>query len=254
MRAQLRPNAFLRMIENRFVSGEDRFVDPAWWDACIDSSLATIFREQGLPVWIGIDASVKHDTTAIVVVTWDRARNKVRLVAHKVFQPTPAAPLNFEWAIEGTVRDLRERFFVRGVYYDPYQMAAVAQRLAASGVPMREYAQTIEHLTAMGSNLYDLIKSRTIIAYPDDGMKLAMSRAVALETPRGSRSPRRRPRTRSMWWWRWRWRRSPVCGRASIRRRWWRRLSSARMEALSRWVWRRRLDRPGRAPRPARRS
>src|SRR5262249_41911829 len=31
MRAQLRRNAFLRMIENRFVTSESTFVDPEWW-------------------------------------------------------------------------------------------------------------------------------------------------------------------------------------------------------------------------------
>ena len=32
MRSQLRPNAYLRMIENRFVSSESSFVDPEWLD------------------------------------------------------------------------------------------------------------------------------------------------------------------------------------------------------------------------------
>ena len=34
MRSTLRPHAFLRMIENRFTSSEEHFVDMAWWDAC----------------------------------------------------------------------------------------------------------------------------------------------------------------------------------------------------------------------------
>ena len=72
-----------------------------------------------------------------------------------------------------------------GVYYDPYQMTAVAQRLSASGVPVREFPQTMDQLTALGSNLYDLIKSRGLVTYPDDAVRLAVSRAVALEAPRG---------------------------------------------------------------------
>jgi len=35
MRAQLRPNAFLRLIENRWVTSESTFIDMAWWDACV---------------------------------------------------------------------------------------------------------------------------------------------------------------------------------------------------------------------------
>jgi hypothetical protein len=64
-------------------------------------------------------------------------------------------------------------------------MAAVAQRLQAGGVPMKEYPQTVANLTAIGSNLYELIKGANLIAYADDGVRLAISRAIAKETPRG---------------------------------------------------------------------
>jgi hypothetical protein len=173
------------MIENRFVSGESAFVDLDWWDGCVDPQATQVFADKGLPVWVGVDASVKHDSTAIVVVTWDKRVSKARLVSHRIFQPTASQPLDFEKCIEGTIRQYRERFSVRGVYYDPYQMQAVAQRLQASGVPMREYPQTMDRLTALGSHLYDLIKGRGLVVYEDDAIRLAISRAVALETPRG---------------------------------------------------------------------
>ena len=73
MRSQMRPNAFLRMIENRFVSSESTFVDLAWWDACVDHNAAPIFANKSLPIWVGVDASVKRDSTAIVAVTWDKS-------------------------------------------------------------------------------------------------------------------------------------------------------------------------------------
>jgi hypothetical protein len=73
------------------------------------------------------------------------------------------------------------------VHFDPYQMAAVAQRLQQAGVPMREYPQTVGNLTEIGSNLFELIKARGIIAYPDHDLRLAISRAVAVETSRGWR-------------------------------------------------------------------
>ena len=185
MRGQMRPNAFLRMIENRFVSSESAFVDLDWWDACVDPNATQVWADSALPVWVGVDASVKHDSTAVVAVAWDRAARKVRLVSHCIFQPSPDQPLDFERCVEGTVRQLRERFCVRAVYYDPYQMTAIAQRLQSAGVPMREYPQTMDRLAALGSNLYDLIKGGGLLVYPDDAIRLAISRAVALETPRG---------------------------------------------------------------------
>jgi hypothetical protein len=112
------------------------------------------------------------------------AAKKVRLVGHKVFYPSNSNPLDFA-VIESTVLDMCRRFTVRGVMYDPYQMAATAGRLSSFGVPMREYPQTVGNLAVVGSGLYDLIKAGGIAIYPDDEIRLAFSRAMAKETARG---------------------------------------------------------------------
>jgi Phage Terminase len=186
MRATMRPNAYLRMIENRWVTTESEFVTIEWFDACVDEKLRPVASE-GLPVWIGVDASVKRDSTAIVAVTWDRVEQRARLVAHRVFQPTVSEPLDFEATIEATLLDLRKRFSVRAVYYDPWQMQAVAQRARRSGLHMVEYAQSVPNLTASSSNLYELIKGRNLALYPDAGIRKAIQRCVAIETSRGWR-------------------------------------------------------------------
>jgi phage terminase large subunit-like protein len=187
MRAQLRPNAFLRLIENRFVTSEAAFVDPAWWAACEDADARMLIRDQSRRVWVGIDASVKRDSTAIVVCGWDDEAKKVQLLSHRIFQPTPGDPLDFEATIEATVLDLAARFQIVEARFDPYQMIASAQRLTAAGVPMVEFPQTVPNLTEASSNLYELIKSNNLIAYADDAVRLAVHRAVALETSRGWR-------------------------------------------------------------------
>lgn len=187
MREQHRRNAYLRQIENRWVSTESSFVDLDWYDACVDSSARPIVASQSLPVWVGVDASVKHDSTAIVACTYDSDQKKVRLVAHRIFVPTRSENIDFESMIEKTVMELRERFRVRAVYFDPYQMQASAQRLRRAGINMIEYPQTVPNLTECSSNLYDLIKAQNLIVYKDADIRMAISRSVALETPRGFR-------------------------------------------------------------------
>ena len=187
MRAQLRPSAYQRLIENRFVSGESSFVPLEWWDACVNAELRSVISERSLAVWVGVDASVKRDSTAIVCVTWDSAVKKVRLVWHRIFQPSPDDPINFELQIEETLLRLAERFDVQAVRFDPYQMVAVAQRLQKAGLPMVEYPQTLDRLTAMGSNLYDLLKAGNLEVYADAELRRAVASAVAKETPRGWR-------------------------------------------------------------------
>ena len=90
MRRSLRPNQYLRMIENRFVTSESQFIDMAAWDACVQASLTPSMER--VPVWIGVDASTKRDSTALVAVSFDKATSCVRLVAHRVFTPTAGGP------------------------------------------------------------------------------------------------------------------------------------------------------------------
>ena len=52
---------------------------------------------------------------------------------------------------------------------------------------MVEFPQTVAEPDEASSNLYDVIKGRNLTVYPDDDMRLAVSRAVALETSRGWR-------------------------------------------------------------------
>jgi hypothetical protein len=53
--------------------------------------------------------------------------------------------------------------------------------------PVEEFPQTSGNLTAASQNLYDLIEGGNLVLYPDANMRLAASRAVAVETSRGWR-------------------------------------------------------------------
>src|SRR5207248_616844 len=70
---------------------------------------------------------------------------------------------------------------------DPYQMMASSQRLAAHGLPIEEYPQTSDRLTAASQQLYELIEGRSLVAYPSEALRLAISRCIAVETARGWR-------------------------------------------------------------------
>jgi hypothetical protein len=66
-------------------------------------------------------------------------------------------------------------------------MQAVAQRLTAAGLPMIDFPQSVPNLTESSTNLYEAIKGRNLTVYPDDDLRLAISRCVAIETSRGWR-------------------------------------------------------------------
>jgi phage terminase large subunit-like protein len=95
--------------------------------------------------------------------------------------------LDFEATIEATLLDLSYRFRVCKILFDPYQMQATAQRLLRAGLPIEEFPQTPANLTSASQALFDSVQSGGLTVYPDQAMRLAISRAVAVETPRGWR-------------------------------------------------------------------
>lgn len=186
MRRQ-RASVYQRHVLNEFASSSSQFVDLGKWDACVRHGLAPVHAELFTEAFVGVDASIKHDATAICVTTFDKNTQMVRLLKHVVYQPSPEQPLDFELTVESYLLDLQRKFMVRKVRFDPYQLAAVMQRLAKQGVPVEEFPQSSPNLTAASQNLFDLIQSQALVLYPDDAMRLAVSRAVAIETPRGWR-------------------------------------------------------------------
>jgi hypothetical protein len=174
MRRTLRPNQYLRMCENRFVTSESSFVDMPAWDKIVDPKIVGFAHsDRGLPIWVGVDASVKHDSTAICAITFDSKAQLVRLIAHYIFQPTLEEPLNFEQTIERTLLDLNQRFQLRKVVFDPYQMQATADALLLSGRlntlltrlhRKRTAAETAERLSAWEAEFKALKDERDLLA------------------------------------------------------------------------------------------
>jgi phage terminase large subunit-like protein len=185
-RRSTRPSAFMRQYLNQFTSGETGFVDMTDWDRCVDEGLSPLLSDRRLQIWVGLDGSYRHDATAIVSVTFDTKAQKVRLVTHRTFVPTKDEPVDFA-DVEEYLIELRSRFALRRVWFDPYQWIGSSQRMTARGLPMEAYAQTPSNLEAASTHLADLIRHHNIVAYPDAEMRLALSHTVAVETPRGMR-------------------------------------------------------------------
>lgn len=186
-RASLRPGTFNRLHLNQWQSGEEAFVTAELWDACVlpGARLALGRRELAHGVFVGVDAATKSDSAAVVAVTPEDDR--VRVVAHRIWTPRKGAPLDLEATIEAYLLELRDRFSLASVPYDPYQMARSASTLRRAGVPMDEFAQSPANLTAAGQALYDLIKAQRLATYPDEELRRHVLNAVAIESARGWR-------------------------------------------------------------------
>ena len=161
-----RASAYQRQFLNEFATSSSSFIDMHAWDDCGDARLTPISVDLKLDVWIGFDGNFKHDQTAIVCVTFDTASKRVRLVNHKIFQPTPEQPIDFEAgsrklcaigaAISGQADPLRSDDDASS------RAAPVRDRL-----PLEEFTQTSNNLTAAGQCLFELINGNNLWMYSD---------------------------------------------------------------------------------------
>ena len=185
---ELRPNAFRRLHWNMWTSNEDSFLTPEVWDSCVDPNLRPVIEpDKSLILDLGLDASIRHDQASVVGVTYRDRERQVVLAKHRTFKPTPEDPLDLEETLEATVLEWWKNYTVRAVYYDPYQFHRSATTLLKIGVPMIEYPQSPANLTRMGQNLYELLTHKNLVTYEDKDLKVAATRAVAVETARGWR-------------------------------------------------------------------
>lgn len=182
-RKRLRENTFRRLHQNEWTSSESVFVSPEEYAACVDPLLKPVaLPDKSLKIYVGIDASVSGDTTAVTAVA--KVGDKVRVITHRKWAPTTKEKIDFE-VIENFILELHRKFKVKACFFDPYQMISSAQRLTKKGVKMVEYSQTEANLTQMTNNLYDLIQACSLAVYENEELREHVLNAKIKETPRG---------------------------------------------------------------------
>ena len=147
----LRPGTYLRLHENKWATAEEAFITPRCGTPTLNANhrLSTTTRE---PLFVGIDVGIKHDNAARVAVRWDDAGEKLILVSHRIWKPTPTQPLDLENTVEQDLRDLNDQCDVVEYLADPYQFHRSITTLQAAGLPIREFAQTRAQLYVDGAN------------------------------------------------------------------------------------------------------
>ncbi|MBA7678507.1 hypothetical protein ES703_86783 [subsurface metagenome] len=184
-RDRLRANTYLRLHENRWTSSEEAFIDIKDWDICADSGHKPALPNKNIPIIVGIDIGISHDTCAVVAVT--KEDNRIPVVCHRKWQPTKKNPIDLENTVEAYVKKLAEDYRIREVRFDPYQFHRSAMTLQKNGIKMIEFPQTSDRLISMSQNLYDLISGHNLMLYRDKEMRQHALKATAKETGRGWR-------------------------------------------------------------------
>lgn len=184
-RGRLRPGTYKRLHQNIWTSGEEAFIEMDLWDQCVDKKHNALLPGGEVDLILGVDIGISHDTCAVVGVVKDG--NKIKLACSRKWQPSKKNPIDLEETVEAYIKELAQGYSIEEVLFDPYQFHRSAMTLQKEGVNMVEYPQTLDRLTSMSQNLYDLIKGGNLVLYRDKEMKSHAQKATAKETARGWR-------------------------------------------------------------------
>lgn len=128
---------------------------PELWGDLADE---TYTLRLGQPVFAGVDVSLRHDSTAVVVIQ-EREDGRWHATA-KIWYPDFGVVDQAE--VREYIRSLSIDYKLRGVAYDPRFFEASAQDLEAEGVEMIEVPQTAARMVPAVNVAYRSIVSRLI--------------------------------------------------------------------------------------------
>lgn len=185
----LRPAAYLRLHMNQWVTTHEEFIPVAWFDEAAevyeaDANLWSEHPFRGWPIYVGVDAGVKRDCTAIVAVGYDAQRAKLGIVCHRIWTPQEGEWFDLDNTVERYIRDLYNRYTVARIVYDRTQLHQTMTRLYYAGMPVKEFSQA-HKMIAASQLLYDLFRDKKVEAYKEDELRKHIQMARAVTTQNG---------------------------------------------------------------------
>lgn len=173
-----RLSEYLRVWENRRVKNADAFCTEEQWVKLLDANLRALHKDDTRLVVLAADAATKSDACALAGVTWNTETKKMEAVLCEVWQPEEKRPVELTKTIGPKIVQLHREYKVMAVYYDPFQMAAIAEMCASAGVKMVEFPQTSRRLES-DKYLHDLIWGGNFAHYGDPTLGAHVTNAVA---------------------------------------------------------------------------
>ncbi|APE18268.1 terminase [Mycobacterium sp. WY10] len=178
-----REKTFRRQRLCQFVEdNENPFIDAESWD---ELSTGRPIPD-GAEVVLSVDASLKDDSTAIVV---GQVQPRPHFDKWRVWEK-PAD--NDAWrvnvlAVEDAIREASRRWKVREVTYDPAYFTRSAQVLAAEGLPMVEFTQNPARLTPATNDLHAAAVNGLFTHSGDADLRRHVLAATVRESDKGIR-------------------------------------------------------------------
>lgn len=138
---------------NQWVRSQESWLPVGAWEQCVSN----LQFDSELPVWVGIDMALKHDTIAVCVAQPQADRVVLR---SKIWQPELEGVDVV--AVEHYLRELHNQFQVQEFAFDPAYFQRSAEALSDDGLPMVEFPQSGARMIPACGNAYEMIVNRKI--------------------------------------------------------------------------------------------
>ena len=153
--------AFRRYRLNQWVRTDGESWLPA---GALEQCVSDLDIDSTLPVFVGIDMALKHDSIAVTVAQDHDGRVVVR---SRIWHPDAHA-MDVS-AVEQHLRELNLKYTVAEFAYDPAFFQRSAEALADDGLIMVEFPQSTQRMVPACGNLYEVIVSGRL-AHDNDPM------------------------------------------------------------------------------------
>jgi phage terminase large subunit-like protein len=138
---------------NQWVRSQESWLPVGAWEQCVSD----VPLDRELPVWIGIDMALRHDTIAVCIAQPQADRVVLR---SKIWQPELEGVDVAD--VEQYLRQVHSEYEVREFAYDPAYFQRSAEALSDDGLPMVEFPQSGARMIPACGNAYEMIVNRKI--------------------------------------------------------------------------------------------
>lgn len=173
-RIDLRPMAFIRLHTNWWVESAELFITDDMWKLSIRQ-----LPEEGKGFTFAIDVSKNGDTTALTGSK--RIGDLVHTAYVDTWEPEPGQEVPYADMETRIVELWKSGILKPPLWYDPYQMVYLAQRLRSKGLACKEFGQAGPRLRS-DTFLYVMYRDGKIINVANPRLRQHVLAATAKET------------------------------------------------------------------------
>ena len=146
--------AFRRWRLNQWVRTQESWLPAGAWEACTSDRAL----DDSLPVFIGLDMALKHDSIAVVIA--QPQADGVTVTRAQIWQPRDDGV--DVAGVEQYLRSLHMRYTVQEIVYDPAYFQRSAEHLADDGLPMVEFPQSSQRMIPACGHAYEMIINKKV--------------------------------------------------------------------------------------------